>query len=157
MNDADRLPILPTRGDFYVSVTGLAWQIPFEWIHSNCIAVTIPHEGFILGVDARYRLLAMRRSTDSPSTLEFEVDIAFTNSKLTQYVVAGIIGAGLLGLLLALAYVVRNTSRAKRLEVFIDFIKYELFLGKEAILQRQRCFVPLASCFFCVSGIGVAA
>ena len=131
LKDADRLPILPTRGDFYyVSVTGLAWQIPFELMHSNCIAVTIPHEGFILGVDARYRLLVMRRSTDGPSRLEFEVDVAFTNAKLAQYVVAGIIGAGLLGLLLALAYVVRNTTRTRRLAVFIDFIKYELFLGK---------------------------
>jgi hypothetical protein len=93
------------------------------------MAATIPHEGFTFGAEARYRLSVMRRSSNSRSTSEFEVDVTFANSMLTQYAVAGVVATGLLGLLLALARVVRNTKRAKRLKVIIDFIKYELFLG----------------------------
>ena len=136
MNDVDRLPIiLPFRGEesYYVSVTGLSRHIDFEWFDGNCMTATIAHEEFTFGADARYRLSVMRRRSDSGSTPEIEVDVTFTTSMLTQYIVAGLIGTGLLGLLLGLARVVRNTKRGKRLEVVIDFIKYELFLSKTPI------------------------
>ena len=131
LNDADRLPILPSRqaGSYFVSVTGLSWQIPFEPVHGNCIAATIANDAFTFGPAARYRLSVMQRSTNGALSTEFEVEMTFSESMLTQYVVAGAIGTGLLGLLLALARVVRNSDKTKRLDVLMDFLKFELVLG----------------------------
>jgi hypothetical protein len=71
----------------------------------------------------------MQRSTNGALSTEFEVEITFSKSMLTQYVVAGTIGIGLLGLLLALARVVRNSDKTKRRDVLLDFVKFELVLG----------------------------
>jgi hypothetical protein len=123
------------RGDsYYVSVTGLSWQIPFDLLHSNCIVATIPQDRFIFGADAQYHLLVMRRSAAGPSTPEFDVEVTFSDSMLTQYVVVGVIGMGLLCLLLALARVLRNSDPANRLTILLDFVTFELFLGVPSLV-----------------------